>query len=135
MAQLHNIRYSIKGSSKRDDVDCLLERVQRKFLDVFSSRDLEAIADLYHPAAVLTRSDGLCFYRRDGVIEDYKDFVNQVDTFELIPLYNGASPDGEYLFQRGTYRVNNGGEKRYEQIFKKADDGTYLLYHDEFEMP
>lgn len=35
-------------------------------MDVFSTRDVDAIADLYHPGAVLTRSDGLCFYGRDG---------------------------------------------------------------------
>jgi ketosteroid isomerase-like protein len=127
------------------EIENLFKPLEEQFFKHLKAGDTAAIANMYHPNAVLVHRGVRAYFGREGLLnlELLKDvfieiqksceqFCQMSDSFVMKPNYVAEAGNGEYLIFRGTYTMGDHSKTfEYEQIYKKVD-GNYLLYHDEF---
>ncbi|KAE9552610.1 hypothetical protein FO519_004158, partial [Halicephalobus sp. NKZ332] len=114
-------------------IDARLKEVQDHFAEVWGTGDPAKVADLYHPQAVMVHAGKKSIYGREAIIETFKELLASPSDFSTVVDKNLEAGGGEYLIQKGRFLLTGQeGEFPYEQIFKRQEDGSYLIYHDEF---
>ncbi|KAH7696261.1 hypothetical protein AAVH_36671 [Aphelenchoides avenae] len=112
----------------------ILDRICKAFEEAHEKKDAKRMAQLYHPRATMIHVGVKCDYGREAIEKAYEQLWQQgIKGLKLHPESNHFTEDGEYVVQRGKMTFEGATHKfRYETVAKKADDGAYLLYHDEF---
>uniref|UniRef100_A0A914DPU2 SnoaL-like domain-containing protein n=1 Tax=Acrobeloides nanus TaxID=290746 RepID=A0A914DPU2_9BILA len=119
----------------QQQVDDLIVRVQDKYDKAFKTKDARNVAEFYEPNAVLIKTGGPAWFGREEIAKALSAFMT-VDNQEFHPRFenNYATANDDYIVHRGTYELN-GTRYKYEQIWRKQKDGSYLVARDEFEAP
>ncbi|KAH7727109.1 hypothetical protein AAVH_05334 [Aphelenchoides avenae] len=111
-----------------------LRDLQRLWEETLRTKDPKRLAALYHPHGVITYR-GTAYYGTEQITKFYEQFVKDIgDTqFEAHHDWTGQAGNGEYLFLKVSFfRTDKPGVKNTaEVIFKRAEDGSYLILHDQ----
>ncbi|KAI1697094.1 hypothetical protein DdX_18689 [Ditylenchus destructor] len=91
------------------EVDSLIHGLDEAFKKAFLAQDAKAITEMYHPQATFVMTGVKCAYGREAILKAYQEWL--------------ASKPAPF---------QDDEKKPYEHVYKKAADGKYLFYHDEF---
>uniref|UniRef100_A0AC34RCD1 DUF4440 domain-containing protein n=1 Tax=Panagrolaimus sp. JU765 TaxID=591449 RepID=A0AC34RCD1_9BILA len=117
------------------ELEVLMLEIQGNFDKAWKAKDAKAVADFYHPDAVLVNRGKWFVYGKKDIEAKYVEFLSFPFDAKLTFDLNLETENGEYIVHKGRYEMSNnpGVLYPYQQIYQKQPDGSYLIYHDEFE--
>uniref|UniRef100_A0AC34QCQ6 SnoaL-like domain-containing protein n=1 Tax=Panagrolaimus sp. JU765 TaxID=591449 RepID=A0AC34QCQ6_9BILA len=117
------------------ELESLILEIQGNFDKAWEAKDAKAVADFYHPDAVLVSRGKWAVYGKKDIEAKFVEFLNF--PFDAKPKFDSSleTENGEYIVHKGRFEMSNnpGVFCPYLQIYQKQTDGSYLIYHDEIE--
>uniref|UniRef100_A0A914BV33 DUF4440 domain-containing protein n=1 Tax=Acrobeloides nanus TaxID=290746 RepID=A0A914BV33_9BILA len=120
----------------QEEVNRILQKIQSGYEEAFATGDPVKVATFYDTHGVVINStEDKAWHGRAEITKFYADFMKEESNLKMIGDENFEANNGNYLIQRGHYESDTPkGHIRapYEQIFKRQNDGSYLIIRDQY---
>uniref|UniRef100_A0AC34FY84 DUF4440 domain-containing protein n=1 Tax=Panagrolaimus sp. ES5 TaxID=591445 RepID=A0AC34FY84_9BILA len=127
----------LKFAKTFTDADKVSKELHNQFTKYCKESDAKGLTSLYHPDAVLVKKGKWVAYGHDEILKKNEEIVKlSFSDFEVKEKPATATTDGEFVHYGGSFEHKSDSSKNgwYAQIFKRGQDGKYLIFHDIFHM-
>uniref|UniRef100_A0AC34G8T5 DUF4440 domain-containing protein n=1 Tax=Panagrolaimus sp. ES5 TaxID=591445 RepID=A0AC34G8T5_9BILA len=124
-------------SLSQKDAESLITKIQDDFHKKWTDGDAKGLAAFYHQDAVLIERGKSVAYGLEEIEKKYMEALQTPVGFKLNFEITTPAAEGEYIIHRGTFVFDVQPDKPapYAQIYKRSQNGQYLIIHDIFETP
>uniref|UniRef100_A0A914Q177 SnoaL-like domain-containing protein n=1 Tax=Panagrolaimus davidi TaxID=227884 RepID=A0A914Q177_9BILA len=121
----------------QQEAEKIITKIQDNFHEKWTAADAKSLAAFYHPDAVLIEKGKSAAYGLEGIEKKYAEALKAPMDFKLNFELTTPAADGEYIIHRGNFVFAALPDKPapYAQIYKRTNDGQYLIIHDIYELP
>uniref|UniRef100_A0AC34RJM4 DUF4440 domain-containing protein n=1 Tax=Panagrolaimus sp. JU765 TaxID=591449 RepID=A0AC34RJM4_9BILA len=118
-----------------EELKSFIEGMLAKFDVAWKAKDAKAMSEFYHPDGVLISHGKWCVYGRKDIEAKYAEMYKLDCEYKVFIDENTETENGEYIVHKGRFEcsVKPGESFTYQQIYQKQSDGSYLVYHEEFD--
>uniref|UniRef100_A0A7E4UQ39 DUF4440 domain-containing protein n=1 Tax=Panagrellus redivivus TaxID=6233 RepID=A0A7E4UQ39_PANRE len=119
----------------QQEIDNYVETFQKTYETLFKAQKIDELIQLYHPQAAFVQAGIVGVIGQKAIQEKLEPFAQRGVVFSLTTTRNLiAGPNAEFIIHEGTYTSEalNGKVQPYLQIFKKVENGKYVIYHNEY---
>ncbi|WKY12938.1 hypothetical protein Q1695_004058 [Nippostrongylus brasiliensis] len=118
------------------DVEAILQPFYAKSEELSESGHIEEAVDFYHPDGVIVEKGKNVTMGKKEIAELFKKFFEEFGSHKFVRKNSVYQGTDDYLIVQSDFEVQSdkGVHKgNFIHIWKKTD-GTWLIYHEEFEM-
>ncbi|KAH7695612.1 hypothetical protein AAVH_37326, partial [Aphelenchoides avenae] len=119
----------------------VLQEILLKYIVAFDEGDIRKfVTEFYHPHCTMVHRNVKCYYGHEGVIDFHEPWMGPNAPkmpFETRNEWWAATADGQYIVCKSVYFDPAKPDVTHpvEHVFKREEDGRYVIYHEDFEMP
>ncbi|KAH7707666.1 hypothetical protein AAVH_25112 [Aphelenchoides avenae] len=95
--------------------------------------NIQDIVDkLFEPYSTLAFRGDKCYCGREAIADAFKPYLKS--NLNINTKESFVAGEGEYVIQRGVLDVGNAKDAPFEKVYKRDENGNYVLIHDEIEI-